>query len=66
MKTEKQLRALLAELKRDDRLYYPAATVSENAPLALVQCTLEATINILEEILELPKSSFPLIKKPKT
>lgn len=52
----------LDELKKDERMYYPTATVFANAPLALIQCSIGAQINILENILGLPMSKFPLIK----
>lgn len=38
----------LNEIKSDERLSYPTATVFENAPLALIQLGLESRINELE------------------
>lgn len=52
----------LKELKADERMYYPSASVVTNAPLALVQTSMEAKINLLERMLELPVSTFPLTK----
>jgi len=63
MKSERQLRKKLAELKADERVYYQPATVFENAPLALIQLGLETEINLLEQILEIPLSTFPLKKR---
>lgn len=50
----------LRELKADERMYYPSATVFENAPLALIQIASEAKINLIEKTLGIPFSSFPL------
>lgn len=63
MKPERELSTLLRVLKEDERLYYSTATVFANAPLALVQLELSVKINLLEQILELPRSRFPLIKE---
>ena len=51
MRTEKEIRKELAEVESDKRLFYPAATTDENAPLALVQVTLETKVNILKWVL---------------
>jgi hypothetical protein len=65
MKTETQILNRIAELKSDERLSYPAATVFANAPLALTQMGLEAELHCLEWILDLPKSKMPLSKSKK-
>lgn len=62
MKTERELKRMLKMLKSDERLYYPTATVFVNAPLALIQTQLATKINLLEQILGLPYSNFPLVK----
>ncbi len=62
MKTQEEILAELEELKKDERNYYPIATVFVNAPLALIQLQLSTKINTLEEILGLPLSHFPLVK----
>ena len=62
MKTEAQLLAELEELKKDERNYYPRATVFANAPLALIQIGLSTKINTLESVLGLPLSTFPLTR----
>jgi len=54
------LQSRLVALKSDERLYYPTASVQINAPLALIQCTLAGQVNLLENLLGLPLSSFPL------
>lgn len=53
---------MLTELKADERNYYPIATVFVNAPLALIQLGLSTRINLLEDLLNLPLSKFPLTK----
>lgn len=65
MKSEKEITEKLEELKSDERLTYAAATVFENAPLALIQLSVEAQIHTLEWVLGLPLSKFPLPKKGK-
>lgn len=55
MKTEKEIKAKLAELKSDERLSYPPADVFSNAPLALIQVELEAKVKALEWVLQSSK-----------
>lgn len=57
-----KMKAKLAELKGDERMYYQSATVFSNAPLALIQMGMSAQINLLEEMLGIEISSFPLKK----
>lgn len=56
------LREELERLKADERNYYATATVFANAPLALIQYGLSSQINLLERLLGLPISRFPLKK----
>ena len=63
MKTEKDIIEKLEELKKDERLYYKTADVFTNAPLALMQLSMETQVNTLEWILGLQQSKFPLTKK---
>ena len=65
MKMQTEITEKLNELKSDERLTYKAATVFENAPLALIQLEMETKIHTLEWILGLPLSKFPLPKKKK-
>jgi len=46
-----EIQAKLAELKKDDRLKGPSATVEINAPLALIQLSIESKIAALEWVL---------------
>lgn len=41
MRTEAEIRAALAVIEQDDRLKAPCATIAINAPLALIQLSLE-------------------------
>ena len=55
MKKAKEIRARLAEIEADERYkagLKKAATVFENAPLALIQMELEATHAALSWVLE--------------
>lgn len=65
MKSESELLQELAKLRTDERVSYPTANVVINAPLALVQITLETRIHALEWVLGLPRSVFPLPKTKK-
>lgn len=47
MRTEKEIKELLAEIESDERLGYPVATVQINAPLALAQLSLETRASTL-------------------
>lgn len=59
---EEKMLDKLNELKTDERNYYPSATVFTNAPLALIQISLSSQIHLLEGLLGLPYSKFPLEK----
>ena len=52
MRTEKELKKKLAELKNDERHKYKPALVEINAPLALVQVSIQAKIDTLEWVLK--------------
>jgi hypothetical protein len=51
VKTEQQIRARLAVIDDDERYHYAPATVFENAPLALIQTTLETEAQALAWVL---------------
>lgn len=63
MKSKIEVEKMLAEAKADERLAYKPADVFTNAPLALIQVSLEAQVHTLERVLGLPLSKFPLKKK---
>jgi len=52
MKTKDEIKKKLKEIESDERLKYLAATVFENAPLALIQTHLEATRTTLKWVLQ--------------
>lgn len=52
MRSKESIEKKLAEVKKDDRLSYPKATVFTNAPLALIQLSLETTVDILTWVLQ--------------
>jgi len=37
----------------DERYHYPTATVDINAPLALIQCSMEAQMDLIDKCLDL-------------
>ena len=51
MKTKKEIEKKLKKVESDERLHYPTADVFSNAPLALIQVSLESQRDILKWIL---------------
>jgi len=51
MKTEKEIKKRLAEIEKDERISYPTATIDINAPLALIQLSLETERDALKWVL---------------
>lgn len=52
MKSQEEIFKKLEKTKKDERLSYPKATVFNNAPLALIQLSLETTIDVLTWVLQ--------------
>ena len=52
MKTEAEIVEKLSEIEQDERLGYKTATIAINAPLALIQLSLETKRDLLRWILE--------------
>jgi len=52
MKTAKEIRAEIERLEKDERYQACAATIVENAPLALIQVEIESHIRALRWVLE--------------
>ena len=48
MKTREQIEGLIAVIEADVRLSYPAANITINAPLALIQIELKAELRALK------------------
>lgn len=59
MKTEEAIKAWIRELQADTRLKQPTATVFENAPLALIQLSLETQISTLEDVINDAGTAHP-------
>lgn len=52
MKSIDEIKKKIEEIEGDERLYYPAAKVQVNAPLALQQIAMKAKLEILKWILD--------------
>ena len=63
MKTEKLIQKRIDEILADERLSYKSATVFENAPLALIQLSLEVELHTLQNILEVPLTIFSELRR---
>lgn len=63
MISQEQIQGMLTEVENDERLYYPAADVFSNAPLALIQVQLETKSSLLRSILEMPKLDLNKLRK---
>ena len=56
MKTKKEIEEMLKSIMSDERLSYPTATIDINAPLALIQLSLESKRDILKWVLDIVKT----------
>ena len=45
----------MEKINKDDRYHYPSATVFENAPLAMIQLTMEHEMGVLSWVSGLPE-----------
>lgn len=61
-RSTKEIQAEIDNIKTDDRLYYPAANILVNAPLALIQLSVQSRLNALEWSMGQTLSKFPLTK----
>ena len=52
MKTKQEIEERLKKVQSDVRLTYPAANVFSNAPLALIQTSLEQEVSVLSWVLK--------------
>jgi len=52
LRDAKAIQEQIDVMKADERLGYPTATIVENAPLALIQLSLQTKINALRWALE--------------
>ncbi len=53
MSTREEVEAMVKEIKTDERLAAPPATVTVNAPLALIQLELQTKLRTLNWVLRL-------------
>ena len=51
MKTESEIKARIKEILADERLAYKTATIIENAPLALIQLSMQIELHTLQRVL---------------
>lgn len=51
MKTAKEIKDKLKTIEQDERLGYAVATIDTNAPLALIQLSLETSRDMLKWVL---------------
>lgn len=58
MRSREEIEVDLASIESDERLYYPAAKVQVNAPLALEQVALKARAQTLRWVLGLPPRGY--------
>ncbi len=52
MRNEREIQEKLRDVEKAEQLSYPNATIAENAPLALIQLSLETRRDILRWVLE--------------
>jgi hypothetical protein len=65
MKTEREIKDRLDAIDRDERFHCEAATVFENAPLALIQTGMESEARALAWVLGVaPPKPGPKRRKP--
>jgi hypothetical protein len=65
MKTKPEIQKMLKEVEEDERLYYPAADVFSNAPLALIQVGLANRSDVLRDVLGMPHLNLKKIRAKK-
>ena len=58
MKTPEEIQRRIQEILADPRISYPAANIGINAPLALIQLSLETELHTLQDVLGVEKTSF--------
>lgn len=63
MMTSIKIAQRVDELLSDERVSYPTADVFINAPLALVQISLQSEIHALQRVLQVPLTNFAKLRK---
>lgn len=65
MLTELEIKKLLDEVEKDERLWYKTANIQINAPLALIQLQLETQSALLRKILGIEILNFTKLRNDK-
>jgi hypothetical protein len=60
---EDQIKARIEELLGDERLSYKTANIVINAPLALIQLSIEVELHTLQKVLGLPLTNFKKLRE---
>lgn len=59
---KQEIRKRIDEILADERLSYPSATVFENAPLALIQLSLEVELHTLQKVIGAERTSIKRLR----
>lgn len=65
MLTEQQIKAKIKEILADERVSYAAANIFTNAPLAMIQLSMETQVHAYETVLDIPLTNFAKLRKGK-
>lgn len=63
MQSPDKIQQRIDEILADDRLSYPAANIQINAPLALIQLSMEVELHTLQRVLQVPLTNFNDLRK---
>ncbi len=65
MKTQQDIQKRIDEILSDERLSYKTATVFENAPLALIQYSLETELHTLQQVIDVELTDIKQLRNEK-
>ena len=57
-----QIQARIEDILSDDRLSYPTANITVNAPLAFIQLQMVTELHTLQGVLDLPKTDIQQLR----
>lgn len=63
MQAPDKIQQRIDEILADERLSYPAANIQINAPLALIQLSMEVELHTLQRVLQVPLTNFNDLRK---
>lgn len=63
MQSPDKIQQRIDEILADERLSYPAANIQINAPLALIQLSMEVELHTLQRVLQVPLTNFNDLRK---